>query len=767
MQLNTLFDFLGKSFIPQGDETAKNAGSGEPSGGFGSALAAALGFSTPGSGAATDADAVSDDGTADDGLLDGLSLEIASAEASSEGAGEENDANPSKLVLSDADVAIEAASADVASENQLQNSSLHPDASSVSESDALASGSGTDAAGSDLSAEAGASSAGDSSISPEAERGTAPSANSASHSAANSPANASSNFSANAEMDDASPNEASSNGTGTNPTRASENLPASGAATQGQASHPPREVAAGDGPTPDAPSDEAASADALSLADERTAAHDSSDNMPSSDTRQAGTDRPASGGATSPAASEWPENGNHGRTTQAGGGSTSSGDAPSSETPDASGSGTVSNAPNEAGPSNGSAQAASTLGQPNQATSAQGPAAQTEPTRTRGAEPATAAPESSARPGNAPGPATTEPGGSIDSASSRDLPSEPPRSTPNDTLRSASARTDGQSEHGTQAGTATQPSSTGVTPESAMPDGAVQDDASVDPRPSETTAGSDQADVEGVDPDAAAEMAARNGDERPLRSNRADGQADRKNGVSPSVAASQGQQSFSDQQSGSFSNARDQQLAPRPQDQGSQAVDATDFQDALDERPADEPLVTSQAEETAFTPEQKSSPASVFSLDAAQSSSRARTTGTMAWLRSLLAQSTRSLSLSQGWKSIEVQLEDGMGTMTVRARRGDDGVAVSVHFSDPNLRSLAETNVQRLQEALRSEYEANVDLSLMSDGSTDTPDRQNPSGSDRRNLRSILPDALPGEVLPESGAPTRPTLAGARNEWIG
>lgn len=139
----------------------------------------------------------------------------------------------------------------------------------------------------------------------------------------------------------------------------------------------------------------------------------------------------------------------------------------------------------------------------------------------------------------------------------------------------------------------------------------------------------------------------------------------------------------------------------------------------------------------------------------------------MLWLRSILAQSTRSLDLAQGWKAIEVQLDEGLGTMVVRARRGDDGVAVSVSFSDPNLRSLAEHNVQRLQDALRAEYETNVDLSFMSDGSSGSPARRDPSDRDRTSTATRLRAGMAVEASADAPASHRPTVPGVRNEWIG
>jgi hypothetical protein len=105
--------------------------------------------------------------------------------------------------------------------------------------------------------------------------------------------------------------------------------------------------------------------------------------------------------------------------------------------------------------------------------------------------------------------------------------------------------------------------------------------------------------------------------------------------------------------------------------------------------------------------------------------------------------------------------------MTVRARREEEKVSVSVNFTDPQLRALAESNADRLQEALREQYDSQVDLSLTSDGAGES----NGGREDSRGSRGTAP--AKASTSSEAAAPrdraraARAALAGARNEWIG
>lgn len=181
-------------------------------------------------------------------------------------------------------------------------------------------------------------------------------------------------------------------------------------------------------------------------------------------------------------------------------------------------------------------------------------------------------------------------------------------------------------------------------------------------------------------------------------------------------------------------------------------------------------LVDSAAEPTAdeltYTSERPSTTTSLSSLDSARRSGRPDQTRTAAWLQSILSNGLTSESLEKGWRVIEMQLEEGQGTMTVRARRDEDKVSIAVTFSDPQLRNLAAENLDRLQHVLRDQYETTVDFSLTSDDAGDKPQRRYDAPTARDTSLDRAPRADAVSTL-GSGRAARALLAGARNEWIG
>ncbi|MEX1055959.1 MAG: hypothetical protein WED81_08000, partial [Rhodothermales bacterium] len=170
-------------------------------------------------------------------------------------------------------------------------------------------------------------------------------------------------------------------------------------------------------------------------------------------------------------------------------------------------------------------------------------------------------------------------------------------------------------------------------------------------------------------------------------------------------------------------------------------------------------------EEISFTPEHSNTITSTVAADATQAGSRVRAAGTMAWLRSMLGETLGSMVLDNGWKVIEMSLDEGQGTMTVKARREEDRVSVSLSFTDPQLRALAETNSGRLHDLLQERYESNVDFSLMSDGAGNSPRRRDEARSNGQ--MTTISGAVDTVASVEKSRISRVALAGARNEWVG
>ena len=96
-----------------------------------------------------------------------------------------------------------------------------------------------------------------------------------------------------------------------------------------------------------------------------------------------------------------------------------------------------------------------------------------------------------------------------------------------------------------------------------------------------------------------------------------------------------------------------------------------------------------------------------------------------AWLRAALNHSGNALSFRAGWSVLKMKLDDGDGTVIIKAKREAERVAVSVGFSDPHLRAITAEHADRLQESLRQHYDAAVDLSL-GDGSNASGGRERP-----------------------------------------
>ena len=135
-------------------------------------------------------------------------------------------------------------------------------------------------------------------------------------------------------------------------------------------------------------------------------------------------------------------------------------------------------------------------------------------------------------------------------------------------------------------------------------------------------------------------------------------------------------------------------------------------------------------------------------------------------LRNILAAGQRSQPDKQGWQMLEMKLDDGDGTLTIKTRQEADQLSIHVSFSDPNLRAVAEAHLNRLRDALRSHYDTDVDLTL-SNGDTGSSNHDEQARSaERRNRSSALGQ---GSAQPETTErPVRlAPRAGSRHVWVG
>jgi hypothetical protein len=135
-----------------------------------------------------------------------------------------------------------------------------------------------------------------------------------------------------------------------------------------------------------------------------------------------------------------------------------------------------------------------------------------------------------------------------------------------------------------------------------------------------------------------------------------------------------------------------------------------------------------------------------------------------AWRRAAHTGSTRSYRLENGWHVLTMDLEEESGQMTVKARRSDEKVSVSVGMNDPKLRALVAANTDRLQAALNAEYETDVDFTLSGDDGQSA--RDNEKQADRRSSGRSLAGGGPADGDEEPPGPDVRVFYG-NFEWIG
>ena len=115
---------------------------------------------------------------------------------------------------------------------------------------------------------------------------------------------------------------------------------------------------------------------------------------------------------------------------------------------------------------------------------------------------------------------------------------------------------------------------------------------------------------------------------------------------------------------------------------------------------------------------------------------------------------------ADAWQAVEVRLEEGDGTVEIRARRHEEGVAVTLRFSDPAVAQRAEREADTLRARLESTYGTAVDLSFTGGSAADrgADDRQTSPPAASLTTTSASPDTAPKNPA------ARPL---GRREWIG
>ncbi len=150
---------------------------------------------------------------------------------------------------------------------------------------------------------------------------------------------------------------------------------------------------------------------------------------------------------------------------------------------------------------------------------------------------------------------------------------------------------------------------------------------------------------------------------------------------------------------------------------------------------------------------------------AAQSVPQARSAAFSTRWAPVVAEVRAALSSAEGgWQQMQIELGEGGGSVTVRARREAERVIVSVGFSDPSVRAQAMASADRLHESLQAEFGGNVDFSFdaQSNARDDTADRSQHTTPTSRSRSDARTASAPTPIT------ARPTLGvQASREWVG
>jgi hypothetical protein len=136
-----------------------------------------------------------------------------------------------------------------------------------------------------------------------------------------------------------------------------------------------------------------------------------------------------------------------------------------------------------------------------------------------------------------------------------------------------------------------------------------------------------------------------------------------------------------------------------------------------------------------------------------------------AWLKTATNGPVKATELASGWKAMELTLGEGDGKVTVQSRSDQDGMNVSVRFSEGRLRAQVAANARQLQDTMQAQYGSNVDLSFAG-GDADESGGQTSDGSLPERRSSPDPAVESSESESNTGITYRRGPNG-ENEWIG
>lgn len=130
----------------------------------------------------------------------------------------------------------------------------------------------------------------------------------------------------------------------------------------------------------------------------------------------------------------------------------------------------------------------------------------------------------------------------------------------------------------------------------------------------------------------------------------------------------------------------------------------------------------------------------------AKAQSTSQTNNTSNWMRALSERTSFMNRTDPHWKVLEMKLDAGDGTMTIKVMKDEDGVSVSVGFSDASLRAQAESQTSQILENLRAQYDQNVNFSFSNHQESAFNSSMFESAKQHRTAVTPTPDKKPEEI---------------------
>ena len=137
----------------------------------------------------------------------------------------------------------------------------------------------------------------------------------------------------------------------------------------------------------------------------------------------------------------------------------------------------------------------------------------------------------------------------------------------------------------------------------------------------------------------------------------------------------------------------------------------------------------------------------------------------LAWIKAMMQRIEAAEQAPGSWHTLEMNLDQGDGSLTIELKRHSSKVSVLVNFSDAVLKTMAEEHSAKIQQTLQNHFSHPVDLSFTSSHSDSTA-----ASRDRQeNVRQRTEAALEKRGLsePQSDSSSRRRSTESANEWVG